>query len=115
MLACNQLKLLTTHNLGSPPYLTPEVTKLLKNKKNGFRVVVSQDDDLRVVVAAASCGSPHPPESQERTHTLSLSSSVFLLYLLSLRSLQQPYMGIRRTQPSSTAALQGYPKDPTAL
>ncbi len=101
LLACNQLKLLTTHSLGSSPYLTPEVTELLKNKKNGFRVVVSQDD-LRVVVAAAACGSPHPPESQERTRTLSLSlsSSVFL---------PLPESSF------SAAVLQGNPKDPTVL
>jgi len=100
LLACNQLKLLTTHNLRSPPNLTPEVTKLLKNKKYGFRVVVSHDDLRVVVVAAACCGSPHPPESQERTRTLSLSSSVFLLLPESA---------------FSAAVLQGNPKDPTVL
>jgi len=102
LLACNQLKLLTTHSLGSSPYLTPEVTELLKNKKNGFRVVVSQDDLRVVVAAAAACGSPHPPESQERTRTLSLSlsSSVFL---------PLPESSF------SAAVLQGNPKDPTVL
>lgn len=129
LLACNQLKLLTTHSLGSSPYLTPEVTKLLKNKKNRFRVVVSQDD-LRVVVVAAACccGSPHPPESQERTRTLSLSillrlsssSRVFVLRSSPTREsegpnrpLQEPYKGTRRTQPSSKTGLQGNPKDPS--
>ncbi len=79
------------------------MTKLLKNKKNAFRVVVSQDDLRAVVAAATCCGSPHPPESQERTRTLSLSlsSSVFLLLL--------PESWF------SAAVLQGNPKDPTVL
>jgi hypothetical protein len=67
-------------------------------------------------------------KSRAHTHTLSillrLSSSSWVFVLCSSptresegpnRPLQQPYKSIRRTQPSSPAALHEYPKDPTVL
>lgn len=55
---------------------------------------------------------PHVLQKVKSAHGLfSLYPPPSFFFFLSLRSLQHPYKGIRRTQPSSTAALQGYPKD----
>jgi hypothetical protein len=58
---------------------------------------------------------PHILQKVKSAHAHSLYPPPSFFFFLSLRSLQQSYKGIRKTQLSSPAALQEYTKDPTVL